>query len=353
MNGHETHILITGGSGVLGGAVVEQLHDRSVTCLVHRNRDVPSGVDVVQGDLRQPAFGLAKHDYEELASRATHIIHCAAATSFAARPDVVTSVNAETTSRVLEFAERAGAQTIHVSTAFVNRTVRSLSVPAVDMRTDVASGINAYVLSKKAAEHEMVKSGLPVVIIRPSLITGHSITGTIPRFQGIHLIPKFLLDGKLPLLPADRCTLIDFLPRDIVAEAVVAALDSEKPHTDYWVTAGAQALRLEQVVTLVESFGVERRRQIVSPRFVGADLVDRLIRPVFLEHLPGPSRRRFEFLLALLELFESAEPFPSDTHTLTDMSLDLEAAYVAGLDYWASVNVARDAELSGTAGNER
>lgn len=332
----ETHVLVTGGSGVLGQPLVRMLANRPTTCLVHHSQAIPDGPALLAGDLRLPRMGLSQHAYDDLASRVTHVVHSAASTSFAARPEVLYSANTDATARVLEFVSTASAELVHVSTAFVERAETVRETANAGAEADTARGIAAYVASKQAAEQLVVAAGLDATIVRPSLIVGDSDSGVTARFQGVHLITTFLLEGKLAMLPAPPALSVDFVPRDVVAEAVLAALERPRPRSPYWLTAGAQALTLEQLLELTTTFAEEQGWSVTRPRFVAQEAVDRLIRPVFLEHLPRPTRRRFEFLLALLALFDE-QPFPSDLPSLLSGKLpDLAAAHLEGLRHWAA-----------------
>ena len=75
-------VLLTGGSGVVGRALLRRLGDFDVVCLVHRTPVSGPNVTAVPGDIAQPMFGLAEQAYAELAARVDAIIHCAAITGF-------------------------------------------------------------------------------------------------------------------------------------------------------------------------------------------------------------------------------------------------------------------------------
>jgi len=291
----------------------------------------------VRGDLCLPLLGLGESDYRDLCARTTSVVHCAASTSFAARPDVIRAANQEATKRVLEFASDAEARLIHVSTAFVERIAPVDHAIESAAEPDIATGISAYLHSKSAAEGLVKGSGIPFTIVRPSLIMGRSDSGEIARFQGLHLVIAFLFDGKIALLPAFPTSLGDFVPCDIAGLAVSRILQDPAPRTEYWITAGEKALTLKRLLDLTVGFAEENGRQMEVPRFVSPDVIDRLVRPVFLEHLSRSDRRRFEFLLGLLALFDARNPFPTDAPLLAaDIDFHPEEAHLASLGYWAA-----------------
>ena len=71
-------VLLTGASGVVGRALLEQLGGLDVVCLVHRSPVCKPGVTTVRGDVAEPGLGLADQAYADLAARVDAVIHCAA-----------------------------------------------------------------------------------------------------------------------------------------------------------------------------------------------------------------------------------------------------------------------------------
>src|SRR5215470_13906962 len=136
-------VLLTGGSGVVGRALLRRLGDCDVVCLTHRSPVSGTNVTAVTGDIAQPMFGLAEQAYAELAARVDAIIHCAAVTGFNRTDGTLEATNITGTEHVTAFAAAAAAKAVlyHVSTAFVHTT-------AVGERGRAAAG---YASSKSAA----------------------------------------------------------------------------------------------------------------------------------------------------------------------------------------------------------
>jgi hypothetical protein len=75
---------------------------------------------------------------------------------------------------------------------------------------------------------------------------------------------------------------------------------------------------------------------------VRPEMVDRLLRPVFIDPLPAHARRRFDDLMAMAALFAGAVPFPSSIDSIRGgpaaPTLEtLEAAFAASLTHLAYV----------------
>jgi nucleoside-diphosphate-sugar epimerase len=282
-----------------------------VTALIHRN-PCPSAADQLAGDLTEPRLGLTDQAYRTLARRVDAVVHCAARTDFTSGPEAAHAMNHAGTRAVAEFCADSEAVLYHVSTAFVARHELTRARLGRDAG-EAAARPEDYLDSKRAGEEAVRSAGIPAVIIRPSVVIGDSRTGRISSFQGLHSILVMLLRGMMPLVPLSPASLIDFVPQDAVARAIAALVATEQREGEVWVTAGDQALRADQVLELVSDMGGRLGLRPDLPRFVGADMVDRLIRPVFLAGaggLPARALRRFDDMLAMSALFADAPTFP-------------------------------------------
>ncbi|MEV0679095.1 SDR family oxidoreductase [Actinosynnema sp. NPDC050436] len=324
-------ILLTGASGVVGQALLPRLTGHRVVSLVHNT--VPAGAgEHVRGDLTAPGLGLDPDRAHRLADEVDAIVHCAAVTDFTATADATHELNVLGTRRVLEFAERSGAVVHYVSTAFVARTDLA--------REDVREGMtdpSAYLETKRAAEQVVTGAGLPATIIRPSVVVGDSATGAIAKFQGLHTLIRAVLRGSLPLVPLRPGARVDFVPQDVLADAVANLVDAGVTSGDYWITAGEAALTTSAMIELCVRAGARHGVRAEPPRLVEPDMVERLIRPVFIDPLPRAVRRRFDDMIAMTALFANAAAFPS---TLGDVpgcrpltTRDLTTAFTNGVEY--------------------
>ena len=326
-------VLLTGGSGVVGRALLRRLGDCDVVCLVHRSPVSGPNVTAVPGDIAKPMFGLADQAYAELAGRVDAIIHCAAVTGFNRTDGSLEATNVTGTEHVTAFAAAAVAKPVlyHVSTAFVHTT-------AVGDRGRTAIG---YASSKSAAEQVVRSSGVPHVIVRPSVIIGDSGTGEIAAFQGLHQVVAGLFAGIVPMIPFDPGWPIDFVPADVVADAIACLVENRVSEGEFWISAGEAALSLDEGVAVVVELARGLGVSIDTPRFVPPDMFDRLIGPVFLDALPGRIRRN---VLRMLEFFttylQSGQIKPSSLDELVALGArplpDQRESLRRSLRYWAS-----------------
>ena len=324
-------VLLTGASGVVGRAVLQRLRDVDVVCLVHRSPVCGPNVTTVPGDISKRMFGLTQPAYLDLAAKVSAVIHCAAITDFNRTDGSLEATNVAGTDHIASFAAEAGAVLYHVSTAFVHTKENG-------ERGRTALG---YALSKSAAEAVVRSSGVPHVILRPSVVIGDSGTGEIAAFQGLHQVAAGMFAGIVPMIPFDPSWPIDFVPADIVADAIACVVENQVSEGEFWVSAGDKALRLDESVAVTVELARELGVSIDMPRFVPPDTFDRLIGPVFLDVLPGRIRRN---VVRMLEFFttylQSGETKPSSLDQLVALGArplpDQRESLRNSVRYWAA-----------------
>lgn len=318
-------------------------------CLVHRSTPDRDDVEWVHGDLTAPFIGLSESDYADIVRDSDRIVHAGALTNFAAPVADICRSNVAGTRRVVEMARAAEVPLVHVSTAFVDRRTRCIScstrLEADDDpdETSPSDGAEMYLNSKREGEEIVRDADIPHVIARPSIVLGDSRTGEIADFQGLHVMAGLVVEGKLPMLPAQPDGRVDFLPRDVVAAAIGGLAEAGWSEGEYWVTAGERAPTIEQVLDAAERFASRIGKEPSRPRIMAPDTVDRLIRPVFLDKLPEKVAHRLELLFALVPLANTAEPFRSSVDDLAaklgfDPPSDLLEVFETNLAYWAQEN---------------
>ena len=326
-------VLLTGASGVVGSALLQRLRDLDVVCLVHRSPVSGPNVTAVPGDVAAPMLGLAEHTYVELTAKVNAVIHCAAVTDFNRIDGSLEATNIAGTEHVAAFAAAANAVLYHVSTAFVHTTVDG----------DRGRTAIGYASSKSAAEQVVRSSGVPHVILRPSVVIGDSVTGEIAAFQGLHKFVAGIFAGIVPMIPFDSAWPIDFVPVDVVADVIACVVENRVSAGEFWVSAGEKALRLDEGVAVVVEFARGLGVSVDMPRFVPPDMFDRLIGPVFLDALPGKIRRN---VVRMLEFFttylQSGETKPSSLDHLVALGArplpDQRESLRNSLLYWAAQN---------------
>ena len=337
-------VLLTGASGVVGRALLQRMRDLDVVCLVHRSPVCGPDVTTVPGDIAEPMLGLGEQAYVDLAAMVDVVIHCAAVTDFNRTDGSLEATNIAGTEQVAAFAAAANAVLYHVSTAFVHTTVDG----------DRGRTAVGYAASKSAAEQVVRSSGVPHVIFRPSVVIGDSVTGEIAAFQGLHRVAAGMFAGIVPIIPFDPGWPIDFVPADVVADAIARVVQNRVDEGEFWLSAGERALRLDEAVAVAVEVGRGLGVSVDVPRFVPPEMFDRLIGPVFLDALPAKIRRN---VLRMLEFFtiylQSGQTKPSSLDQLAALGArplpDQRESLRNSLRYWAARNGYGQAETERAA----
>ncbi len=302
------NILVTGGSGVLGTSVIEQLHDHSLCCLVHQTPIPNKKVKIIVGNIQHDRLGLTDSTYKDLCNQIDLIIHMAAVTNFSMSYDKVQPTNVKGTMNIVQLAKDANVPIYHVSTAFVHKFSSDEAY--------ITEG-NGYETSKIEAEEIIQNSGLPFTIIRPSIIIGDSKTGEMNHPQGFHLMSKLILQNYIPLIPGDANARIDFISKDYVAHVIANLVRTNHIGGEIFVTLGESAPTLEQTVSSIINSGREMTDQpLQMPKIISGEMFDRLINPVFIPKLPIKYRREIKIALYMFKYINIKGILPSSTDFL-------------------------------------
>lgn len=331
MTARKPTVLLTGATGVIGRALIDDLAaDHDIVCLRHRRPVGDARVSEFQGDLGGPTLGLSSPDYQELAGRVDVVVHSAAATAYKLGPERIRATNVGGTEHMLTFARRAGAPLYYFSTAFV-------ADPPRDDGSGRFSGVAAYVQSKIDTERLVRDSGQPAVIVRPSLVIGDSRDGHIARFQGFHLGVTAMVRGTVPVMPAEAGVLVDAIPQDVLARATGRLIRTGVTTGEFWLTAGTDSVTLGQIVTVCMEFAARAGLTPRRPRLIAGDAVDRLLIPL-LDDLVLPDvvtqLRQFE---EMMWLFQTPQVLESSLPALGE-SVSAESLLDVlwrNLEYWA------------------
>lgn len=327
-----TTLLLTGASGVVGRALLPRLGDFEVIALVNQQELEQDGLTVLTSDVTEPCLGLDERTYRDVCRRTDVVVHSAALTDWSAPVEQLRRVNVEGTRRVLQLADDAQAPIYHVSTAFITALA-----PDAPLRLDPGNVIVDYVSSKVESEAVVRESGLPCTVLRPTNLIGDSRTGEIAATQIVQLVSQYVIRGKVPYCPVRPGVLLDVLPQDVVAEAIRAVIAAGDVGCEYWLTMGPEALRVEEALLLCIDFTARIGRPVPMPQLVPADA---LTEPP--GDLPPMQRAFLGRLVEFVDGMAACGVFPTSMPELTARfalpRVDVAAAYVRGLEYWARSN---------------
>lgn len=203
------HILLSGATGLVGGALAGRLLDdgHAVSALVRgmgrqiidlKGRNRIDDVTALQGDITLPLWGM-----DTLPDAVDLVIHCAATTDFAASPKAYASINIGGAEAAIALTKRLDAALLHVSTAYV---CGQADGPVAEAPADLERNFtNGYERSKAEAEilvMAAMKHGLTAAIARPSIIAGRLEDGYIPRQDDFYHLFRLFGSPLLGQVPA-------------------------------------------------------------------------------------------------------------------------------------------------------
>lgn len=305
-------VLLTGASGVVGLPTLDALAAHHEVVVLEGRRAVPHHGVRIRGDLRAAKLGLSDAEWDCLATDIDVIVHCGGVVDFGADATATRAVNVDGTRHVVELARAAAARLVHVSTAFVDRPV----IP------DITDGMatmhpGAYIASKKDGESLVRGSGLDWTIVRPSIVCGDSTTGAISELQGLHTLIRAFLRGTLPVVLCEDALRYDFVPRDVVAESIVAVVDHPDLYREdhVWVTSGAAALDIDALIAIMVDEATRLGIAVDAPRRLHPEVFRRLWKPAFFDMLDIAAQTKFANLLASVANLFNTGPFPTSLGT--------------------------------------
>lgn len=296
------NVLITGGSGFLGKALLWKLLD---TCeeigtiyLLLRSKNNQSAekrliqllknkpfspkykyTDLLQktvaidSDIVKPDLGLSQSDRTLLEDRVNIVLHCAASVKFDAPLKDNLRDNVDGTRSILTLCNNIKHldALVHVSTAYSNCHVRDIeekiqplhrniddvmtvasTLPdeACDLITDklLEGRPNTYTYTKAMAEHYVAREEgkFPISIVRPSIIISAAKEpepGWVDGVNGIAGLGSLGAIGVLRIIDWNAGAISDMVPVDYVVNSIVcaaysAAKDAEQKLSVYNMTSG-------------------------------------------------------------------------------------------------------------------
>ncbi|MDR3416061.1 MAG: SDR family oxidoreductase [Nevskia sp.] len=320
-------ILITGATGFVGGATVKALLQRG---LQDQLRFLVRAETPAEG-LTRLRHSLARFEVDEAAlelltasqlilgdladvpgfaddprlDTVTHVVNCAAVASFGNHPRIW-PVNVDGT---FAFAQRMAAvgglqRFLHIGTAMAcgpgqERFVgESWNMPAREHH------LVTYTASKAEVERQMSERlpGLPLVVVRPSIVVGHSRLGCAPSSS---IFWVFRMGHEIDHFMCDLDDYVDIIPVDYCAEAISHLLLSESLCWNlYHVSAGrAGACKLRDIYLAMNRAG-KVDSEAITYRRISKDQIGALV-PMFQQKLGIGNRRLLARALSLYGSFSA------------------------------------------------
>ena len=265
------HLLITGVTGFLGGAIVAELlgaeYAPNMSFFVRAKNKI-EGLMRVQANLAK--FNVDEQkintlspgqvicgDFEYLdeleqstrLTTVTHVINCAALATFSNSPKIW-PVNVEGTFAFAALVHRRAKleRFVQVGTAMsCGPNVISPVQEVWGSPADIEEHLVPYTASKLEAEEKLRKElpTLPLLVVRPSIIVGHTVLGCGPSGS---IFWVFRMAHALKQFTCDLAECIDVVPVDYCASVLIKlTFKAQLKHNLYHVSASLDSCRFDEI----------------------------------------------------------------------------------------------------------
>lgn len=259
-------ILVTGGTGLIGKSLVEELRRRGRKVLVLARG--AHGADGIAGDVAQPRFGLDEHRYRVLVDLVDVVLHVAGAVNWVLPYASLAATNVDGTEHVISLCAESGARLVHVSSQIVchglnddpDWVVGDEEDPEM-LRARMATLPIGYAQSKAVSEwlvHRAHDAGLDATVVRPGLVPA-ALDDAAPEDIVSILVRTFIeaeaapdVDWPFPICPSDHLVrvlawLVDAGPplvhvtdesrssREVITWLVLAGYDVKLVSWEAWI----------------------------------------------------------------------------------------------------------------------
>tara|TARA_R110000824_G_scaffold118960_14_gene272089 strand:+ start:211123 stop:212217 length:1095 start_codon:yes stop_codon:yes gene_type:complete len=239
-----------------------------------------SGLTLVEGDLERVGLGLSAEDRTRL-SDITHVCHFGALMDWSRDRKRMHQVNVAATLDLLGIAAQAPRleSFVHISGYLITADAfwRAQGFSRDEIVANPRKGKKFFRhLAEHASPYEASKieadihvrraraAGLPVTIINPATVLGHSQTGEAHQLFGIEGLIKGLGNGSLAAVPGKPDDWLPFVSIDYLAEFLTrAALKKEAAGMDYTLLHQGTPRLIQTLAIIADELGKKPPRRYI------------------------------------------------------------------------------------------
>ncbi|PLB54037.1 polyketide synthase [Aspergillus steynii IBT 23096] len=321
----EGRVFLTGATGFLGAFLLEQFvglpQVKSIACLVRASNpeagmerlsdacrkfgistNFRAKVFVVPGDITKDRLGLTRQRFDQLAKWASVVFHFGAYANYTLPYSVHRNSNVLGTLEVLRFANSGRLKTVHhCSSISACGIPEALSGETPEdqrplLESQKISQTLGYSQSKFVSENivwNAMDKGFPIVIYRPGIVTGHSITGVCKKEDVFNRLLSHCI--RLGCYPRPPDQLAQFVPVDFVCSAIahISLRSDSIGHAFNVVLPGeGQKITLKTIFDLLSQICPTPLRSMSFPEWAdlylkGGDANIKVVGPVLSDRLAG------------------------------------------------------------------
>lgn len=240
---HAMRVLILGGSGLIGTAVVAALAGcgHVLTAFARNVAAASRRIDNVEW-ISVDLTSLSEPDWQRHLDGIDCVVNCAGALQDGGD-------------------DLAALQTAFLALYAAAARPRPRLIVQISARTEGAGKATRFMETKRDADGALKESGLPFVILRPAIVIGRNAYGGSALLRALAAFPFVtpLVHGETPM---------QFVSLDDVAEAVADAVDELIPAGSDLDLAAPETVTLAEAVALHRGWlGLPPARQIAVPAF--------------------------------------------------------------------------------------
>ncbi|WP_045515505.1 SDR family oxidoreductase [Neobacillus niacini] len=229
---------------------------------------------LIEGDITQPSLMISDDNLEFLNGKVTHVFHLAAIYDLAVPRDIAFRINVKGTDNVNRWVKGLTQlkRYVYFSTAYIVGTREGTLYETELIRP--ASFKNHYEETKYEAEALVakLKEDVPITIIRPGIVKGHSQTGETIKFDGPYFMMNFLERLKfLPLLPrlGKGEAYVNLVPIDYIIQATTYLSFLEKGEGKTYHLTDPRPYRASEIYTFLMEELINKKPKGTLPLSVG------------------------------------------------------------------------------------
>jgi len=181
-------------------------------------------IEILEGDAAAIDLGLSGREYRQLAAAVTHIHHMAHVGYVGVDLETAEYANIGGAVEMVELGRAASKLRclVHHSTAQVSGDRAGV---VYEDELDVGQGFHSVVRETRMKAEKVMRRAMaemPIAVVRPTMMVGHSVTGQLDRIHGATLLVLLVLglpdDVEVPM-PSLGDNPLNIVPVDFVVEA--------------------------------------------------------------------------------------------------------------------------------------
>jgi thioester reductase-like protein len=241
-SGYDSTVLLTGYPAFEARLLVERIlaiepstllfclvqeADAAAACQAAANLSAPdrSRLVMVQGDPAGMDMGLSGREYLDVRSRVDRIYHFAPILSQTANADQARYGNVDGVCEIINLAREAShlrCVVLRSSASVAGTRTGRVSEDELMEGQQFRNVVEETLARAERIALRAIEKRVPIAVVRPSIVVGHSLTGEVDRYEGPYTLVLLMLNSPTELalpIPARGNVALNLVPVDYVVAA--------------------------------------------------------------------------------------------------------------------------------------